>query len=300
MSSDRTLRYGVSAVAAFDVVSLALQLWRQAGERHEPALHAKLALLVASPVLLALLVACALLGLAAFALRRRPMLGGLAALVVLALLEGSSAALSFGHERRFFAVGAVLAGWLFGSAYAGALRRRAGGALPESYCDVLAESGALAGLAATYLDSSISKMATSGLGWADEATLRSAILVNHAVDDRSPLGLYAGLVVDHPALSQALSASTLVIQLGAVLLLVGPRLRRLWGGLILAFHANVALLTHIVYIEAIALVALFSFVPRRREEPGEVDPAAARSTAGQFAMAVAATVAGAWLLRLIT
>ncbi len=65
------------------------------------------------------------------------------------------------------------------------------------------------------------------------------------------------LVVEHPRLSQALAGATVVIQLGAVALVLSARLRLVSAALLLAFHVNVALLTGIYYSGNMLLLVAF-------------------------------------------
>ena len=134
---------------------------------------------------------------------------------------------------------------------------------------------------APYVEAGLSKLTTSGLVWADATVLRSAILSTHPVDDSSLLALYARLVVDSGGVARALSVATLVIQLGAVAYVVGPRLRMLWGALLLSFHVNVALLSQsIFYVQSCVLLLAFSFPWGRIFPQRATDAAGSDSRAG--------------------
>ncbi len=142
--------------------------------------------------------------------------------------------------------------------------------------------------------------------WADATNVRVAVLVNHPVDDPTPLGAYARFVVENRAAAQALSAATLAIELGAFVLVLGPRIRMLWAGLIVAFHLNVALLAqNIFYVQTCILLLTFCFPWEnlRRGAPAPPAPsvpwapAQIRAAARSVGSWVVVAAAGAWLAR---
>lgn len=275
-------RVVLAAVVAVDVVELAAQA---GGEGH------------AVPGIAIALVAAAFL--AAFARGRSPLATGLAALAALAVLESVAAAFSFGHQRVHFASGATLAGWLVGLAFARAATQAESGdhgAVVERG-DAFAEAGAIAGLAATYVDSGLSKLLNGGLAWADASSVQTAILTQHAVDDSSPLGRYSAFVVEHRGAAFALASATLVLELGAFLMIVGPRIRAAWAVLLVGFHVNVSLVTQtIFYVQACVLLLAFAF-PLDRAPPPVVAPGRSRLAVRATARWVVVAVAAAWLVR---
>ncbi|HEY8040979.1 MAG TPA: hypothetical protein VIF15_14335 [Polyangiaceae bacterium] len=292
--SRRLLRLALAGVAAVDAVLLAVTAH---GLSAEATLHGSrpLAQLLASAPVVVVIAGVALVALASFARGRAPIVTGLVAIAALGTLESTQASLFAGHQRVFFATGATLAGWLFGLAFERRMGRRG---------ETLAEAGAVAGLAATYVDSGLSKLTTAGWLWADANTLRSAVLTNHPVDDTSPLASYARLVVENDAVAHGLAAATLVIQLGAVVYVLGPRLRMLWGALLLAFHVNVALVTQdIFYFQACILLLAFSFPwgrlarARAAPSPPAFAPEQTRAVALRLGGWVAAAAGAAWLVR---
>jgi hypothetical protein len=219
------------------------------------------------------------------------MIAGAVALAVLGLLTESAAALSNGPSRSYFPVGAALLGWLAGVA----LGRAAGGRQePRGTTDrddACGETGAVAALAGTYACAALSKLSHVGLSWADDETLRGVILSHHIVGDTSLFGMWEQAVVTHGSVAEALAVATLVIQGGAFLMLLGPRLRLLWAALLVAFHTNVEILAHIGYMESRALLILFA-VPwpavarraarafgKKRERPAVDDDVAASADA---------------------
>ncbi|HEY5242725.1 MAG TPA: hypothetical protein VIJ22_14695, partial [Polyangiaceae bacterium] len=255
----RALRFVLAGVAALEMVVLTQRVLARAAEARlrgaqEPPLVAWLSW---APVVV-VVAAIGLVALTYFARRRARLGAGVVGLVALATLEHTHAALFIaGHQRAYFAVGSMLVGWFVGLLFARALPTSSARRLVPD--ETLAEAGALAGLAATYVDSGLSKLTKAGWMWTDATTLRSAILSNHDVDDTSPLASFARFVVEHDAVARAFSVATIVVQLGAVLYVLGPRLRMLWGTLLLAFHVNVALTTQILYLYNCILLLAFSF-----------------------------------------
>jgi hypothetical protein len=301
-------RVGLALVAAVDVVAAARFV---ATTPRSPLAHPGApAWLLALGGEAALVVPVAALGLAAlisFARGRRTLTAGSLALLVLALLNESRAALSFGPSRADFYCGALLLGWLVGTAFARRLRTRR--ATKLAFEEPFAEAGAVGVLAAIYVSAGLSKLLASGISWADQMTLRGIILAHHSISDTSPAAAYAHFVVARPMLSQAFSTLTIIVQLGAVLYLVHPRLRPIWGVLILGFHLNVGILTGIGYLEAQVLTLLFAFPwpaivarlrghrrPEAEADPVEpIDDGRARRAAPVAFLAVAAVVGVAWV-----
>lgn len=286
------LRYILSAVIAGDALILSIGTHRAAaetGRQGAPGLES----LIASMPCLVILTALSLAAVLLFAGRRSPRAAGLVALGTLAILEHAKASFTLaGHSRIFFAGGATLAGWVFGLAFGRRIRRDG----DES----LAEAGAIAGLAATYVDAGLSKLLNAGLSWADANSARVAVLIHHPIDDTSVLGAYARFVVENAAAARTLSIATLIFEVGAFAYLVGPRMRAIWGTFLLGFHVNVALVTQsIFYFQASILLVAFSYPWARRTAaaaplPGDERTRAAATQAGAW---VAAAVALAWLVR---
>lgn len=301
----RALRFVLAGVAALEIVVLAQRVLAQAAEARlrgtqEPALVAWLS---RGPIVV-VVVGIGLVALAYFARRGARLGPGLVGLVALATLEHTHAALFIGgHQRAYFAVGSMLGGWFVGLLFARALSTS--GTRRVALDETLAEAGALAGLAATYVDSGLSKLTKAGWMWTDATTLRSAILSNHDIDDTSPLASFGRFVVEHDAVARAFSVATIVVQLGAVLYVLGPRLRILWGTLLLAFHVNVALTTQILYLYNCILLVAFSFpwarILRRKAaappRPPALAPGQTRRAALVVAPWIAFAVAAAWVTR---
>jgi hypothetical protein len=249
------LRVGLALIAAYALATAAFDVHDvAAGALAHPAAPRVLLALGRSSVGVGLVLAVGLYALFRFARRRAALREGLVALVALAILSEAIAALSRGPRREYFSLGAAFAGWLGGLAYARILDDDG-----VDRDEQLAEAGCVAGLAGTYVNAAISKLAANGLDWADMITLRAVVVTHHRVDDTSIFGAYARLVAEHPSASQVLLAFTLIVQGGAFLWLLSPALRAIWGTLLFGFHMNVLFLAHIGYPEARMLVLLLSF-----------------------------------------
>ncbi|HEY8087758.1 MAG TPA: hypothetical protein VIF09_07935 [Polyangiaceae bacterium] len=276
-------RLVLACVVALDMALLAIRAHVDGTTR-----SGALGVLTSAPCLV-LLALIGLSSLLAFARGRRTLVAGSIALAATASLESLAAAVSWGHQRAFFASGATLAGWLFGLAFA----RRAG---EDEGAEALAEAGAIAGLAATYVDSGLSKLLGGGLAWT-AGGVQTAILTNHPVDDTSFLAPYARFLVDHAGAAQALAALTLVAELGAFALVLGPRIRQAWAVLLVGFHVNVHLVApNILYLQACVLLVAFSW-PRDRSSAPALSPEKTRETARALGRWVLVAVAAAWLVR---
>lgn len=306
-ASRRPLRVGLAAIAMFSVAFGAYDA-HQLASRPSTAKHAPaeaIALFGAAPFLAVVVV----MG-AAFAVlfaRRPAALGaGIGLFAVMGWLTEAITALANGPRREYFALGVVLAGWLFGLAYA---RLRHGHAehTPGEADESLAEAGAVAGIATTYVSAVMSKLSSTGLGWADDTSLRGMILSHHRIDDTSVLGAYVELIVAHPSFSRGLMIATLILQATAFLYVVGPRLRAAYGVALFAFHTNVSFLAHIGYVESRALLLLFSFpwpwivarlrgqAPPEARPERELDPSRHRAAALGLSVGLfVASLFGAW------
>jgi hypothetical protein len=288
------LRAGLAAVCAVDVVSLAAELrGAGAGPLAHPGAPGWLLGLGGRVAPAAALAALALVALALFCAGRRSITVAIAAgavgLGALALLTEACAALAGGPARNRFLSGAMLLGWIVGLLWA---RLHAIG--DRARAERLGEAGAAAALAATYAAAGLSKLLAAGAGWADAAHLRAVILSHRGPSGIAALDGYVRLVVEHPSLARALAGAAVAIQAGSLLYLAHPRLRMLWGALIIGFHLNVQALTGIGYYEATFLAGLFSFpwgrLGRRRGSEEEEGPAVRRGVVGAALVAIAALI----------
>ena len=290
----RHLRLGLAFIAAVDLVSVAIQVATTTpGPRSHPLAPALLLAPGDHPVLVAAIAIPGLLALLGFARAWHPLRSGALALLSLALLNESHAALIHGPSRPYFFSGALLLGWLGGTLLARLVHRDEPPSLPRD--ERLAEAAALACLAAIYAGAGLSKLLHSGVSWADQQTLRAIVLAHHRVADNSLVGDYAHFITARPHLSQLFATLTLVVQLGAPLILVGPRLRAAWGLLLLGFHVQVTLLTGIGYLQAKLLVPLFTLpwpalLARLRRRPAPRDPPIAITPRARRILGLAAGV----------
>ena len=190
--------------------------------------------------------------------RRRALGWGIAGLVVVSWLGESQAAFTGYQERHLFACGAVFAGWVFGVAFSQALARELGQPGDPRRDDAFGEAGAAGVFVANYLGACTSKLLASGFGWADAASLLSTLVGRHTFSG----GFFDSLLtflLAHPSLAHLLALTTLAIQAGSVLYLVGPRLRMLWGTLIIGFHVGAFVLMGVKYFFSILIAVAFSY-----------------------------------------
>lgn len=181
---------------------------------------------------------------------RRPgqVVAGATVLGCMAILVEVDAAANEGPMRHYFAPGLTLWGWLAGLIYARMLGAKSQTHGP--WMEKQAEMGAVAALAANYVDAVLSKLTHVGTQWADDTTLRAIVLSHHTIADTSLPGRYAAWVGENADVAHALSVATLVVQGGAILLLWGGWVRVVAALAIVGFHTNVQLLAEIGYAPA--------------------------------------------------
>lgn len=191
---------------------------------------------------------------------RRPLSWGVVIMICMALVEEYTLEIEGSPSHNFFYPGSMLFGWLAGLAFARECERQgASGASSGALREATAEAGAIGVLAALYVGSGVSKLLEAGLGWVDPFHLRATLLMQKGLADGPWVTALRELVIQHPLLSQYLSAAALVIELGGFVLLFRRPLRLLWGLLILGFHLQVFVLAGIPYLEPMLLVPLFTF-----------------------------------------
>lgn len=213
--------------------------------------------------------------------------------VALALLAEAAAAVGPGPYRGWTFVGAVGTGIVVGRVWARlAVHDGADGrARFEARCG---ELGAVGSLVACYLGAATSKLGGAGLGWADTTTLHAVVLAHAHVD--AP-GL-ASLLHDAPWATAALGWATLVVQLGAVGLLLGTRARLVALVGLVGFHLGVAVLARIGYWSAVVLVLAVGLPWARWSGTREDDapmPALDRRADTIVGVAIGVAIALAWL-----
>jgi hypothetical protein len=304
-----SLRVGLAVIALASLLMEVADLHLGHAGPH-PAAPFFLAWVGDRPAVFDLLAIAGAAALVLFARRPAAIREGAIALLVMALLSESRTAARGSVSHVTFEGGAALLGWLSGLAYARAVgpRSTAAAGEPGAYDEALAEAGAAAMLAATYVNAGLAKLVESGAGWASGTTLSAAILSLDRVDDAGLLGAFARFVVEHPGVARGFESASLVVETGAFLYVAHPRLRALWGVLIVGFHVSSLLLLRVVYLPAAAAVLLFAFPwprivarPERRPAPAAaqeiaVDPADHRRAAVLAASIVALCVSAALLL----
>ena len=315
---ERTLVRGViGALVAFDVVVVAyLVAVRAASPISHPLAPAWLLVAGGRPWIAALMAAPALFAAVRFVSRPRAWVAGAIMLVSAGALNEALAVLYEGPMRAFFSSGGVLAGWMAGLLYAKCL---GGEARQPRRAEALAEIGACAALAATYVGSISSKLLRQGFSWADATSLQGMIFSQQRLDRPWLLREYAALVGSHGWIALTLAALTLLAQGSMIFYPWSPRGRAISGSLVLAFHVNVMLLTPIVFSTPMILLVVLSYpwprvearlrgrastsVPQPPDVPAtEIAPRRATGTAlGALAMVIGAVLV-AWFspLRLYT
>ena len=262
-------RVVLAAVLAFDTLLVSHFL---AGVRPGPASHPHapswLLAFAGRPWAIALVATVAIASLVAFARRRAAVLPGWIALGCVGLLVEAHAACIEGPYRIFFSGGAAMLGWSIGATYA-----RARGIEPVN-AERHAELGAAAGLTATYVNAFVSKTMEGGIGWTDADSLRAVVLTQHHVGGSWLSNAYAGAVADHAWLAGTLVTLTLVAQASALAYPWHRVTRAVSGTLLLAFHANTAILTPLFFPQAMVLLLALSFPWARAHRTTQDTPAA--------------------------
>ncbi len=299
------LRVALATVVLFDVGLVALFVARNPPDARSRSLAPSwLIALGGHPLRTACVALVAAVALVSFARGRAIVSSAFVALASLAVLNESLAALVGGPMRFLYFGGACLLGWTVGYAASRAATQVGVPARDER----VAERTTLAVLAAAYVNAAVSKIGESGFHWFEPRHLQFVVLGHHNFADESWVGRFAHLVVGSDTLAAALSGATLVIQLGAPLLLVGMRSRFAWSLLLLGFHLNVLLLAHILFLQSMLLLVAFCWpwgrwlsrwVPARDDgsasEP--VSPAPReRGVLRVSAAIVAVAVVAAWTL----
>jgi hypothetical protein len=199
-----------------------------------------------------------LLGLVAVARDRAPVRAGLWALCWAALLSEWQTQIFGSPSRNAFFPGAALLGWVLGQLWAGTVLDRDDPVHGREHRERLGEAGALGCIAAAYVGSCLSKLLAAGASWADPGQVRALILWQEPLAEWPWLLAWRDAIVGDPSLARAAAIATLAIEGGALLLLLGPRLRLSWSALLVGLHASITLLCTMPYLEPIALLGLFA------------------------------------------
>jgi hypothetical protein len=118
----------------------------------------------------------------------------------------------------------------------------------------------------TYLIAGVAKLRASGIGWAGGDVLREHIAYDavRKLELGSMPSPIAPLIVGIPALFPPLAAVTLLVEIGAPIALLGPRLARGWCLAAFSFHFGVLALMGIVFAYPLLFVAYLPFFPVER------------------------------------
>ncbi|MCB9727260.1 MAG: hypothetical protein H6744_00435 [Deltaproteobacteria bacterium] len=253
-------RLGIAAWLALETVLMAAMTASEGG-LYKSWLDAPgtIGAITTRPWLIWLIAAVALGGIVDFARRRDGLLGGIIYLVAMAVLDRGFAAAHGTFGLRFYFSGLLLLGWIVGRIAARVLGldpRRS----PAERLEVerFAATAALALFTTAYVNACASKLLAPDLTWHDADHLRLVILSRMMPEGTLSHALQAFLV-SHPNAVRFLNVYTLIIEGGAPLLLLGPRIRMVWGTLLLSFHLGVYLSLQIFWGSAIYLVTLLGF-----------------------------------------
>ena len=228
---------------------------------------------------------------------RASLAAGLIAMACMKIAGETFARVFAVHHQDFYQGGAMVAGVLLGEAYARVVGISPDRGLAEKLeAQRFGMTGALGMLAGSYMAAGASKLLTGGFGWMTSSTIRLMILSHGEVEGTPWSQAIPQWTAAHPHTCMALEVGTLIIQLGAFMLIVGPRLRRLWASLIVAFHAGIYLTSHILFVSPMIFAAVVALpwarlLPRRSadaEDLGEVRQDADRRATRPVALALLA------------
>jgi len=253
-------------------------------------------LVARSALLTVLLTTLTVVALWRFLGPRASLAAGIVALVGMKLAGETFARVFTVHHQDFYQGGAMLAGAVIGEAYARIEgvqpdRSRAGALEARRF----GMTGALGMLAGSYVAAGTSKLLGGGLGWATSSAIRLMVMAHTEVE-----GGFWSVGIPHrtaanPYVCMALEVGTLLVQLGAFMLLVGPLARRLWALLIVAFHVGIYLTSHILFLSPLLFAAVVAIpwarlLPRRSDtdDPGEMEQEANRPATRPFFLALLA------------
>ncbi len=245
-----TLRVTLATLVAIDLVSFYFFISEalEAARAHDIAIDPVTAMFASSGAR-AGVVAIGVAGVLAFARRPGRLWHGLVALGALVVLSTVHAQLFGGAWRHLYYSGACLAGWLLGLVAS----RRAGIADDESY----ARTGAIALLSAAYCNAAISKFVYGGVEWLSGAPIQAIIVSQDGLVGSGVIADYRRWTVAVPAVASFFSVATMVFELGAPLMLLGGWVRIAFALGLFAMHANIYVLTPILYWESMVLLLVF-------------------------------------------
>lgn len=198
-------------------------------------------------------------GAVAFAWRPGRIWEGLVSLGALTLLSTAHAQLYGSPWRHLYYSGLCLSGWLLGLG----LGRHRGAATDES----LARIGSIALLGAAYLNAGISKLAFGGIDWLSGLPIQAVVVGQDGLVADSILSSYRTWVAETPAAASLFAIATVGFELAGPLMIAGRKTRLCVALGLLAMHANIYVLTRILYWESMVLLVLLGFSADPPETP---------------------------------
>jgi hypothetical protein len=256
------LRVVLAAVLTFDIVDLVKRLHeRAAGPESAP--HAPRLVLALGGTWLVPSLLAAVGGAAALRFARRPRALGAGAVALFAhgALVESLAAVRGARWHNYYSVAAALSGWLAVLAFQRLGESRDSDSDSDSDVEVerLAEHGAAAGLAATYVGAFTSKLLASGASWLSPTGLRALLIGQTGLVGEGLSVDLARAIVSSTALPTALLAFVAAAQLSALAYPFTARARAVVGTALIAFHLGTLALTPVFYFQATELLLAFSY-----------------------------------------
>jgi len=259
------LRRALAAIAAIDLLSFAYSI---ADARSGAALNGLtvgwFTDLASRTPCTTIVIAIGVVGAIAFGSRPGRLGAGAVALAALALLSTLHAQLFGSPWRHLYFSGVCLLGWLLGLAVA----RRRGTPLDESYAHI----GSLALLGAAYLNGGISKLVYGGIDWVWGASIQAIIVAQDGLVRDNIASAYRAWVVTTPLVATMFAIVTLGVEFLAPLMVVRQPIRRLVACGLFVMHANIYVLTAILYWQSMVFLVLFGL---SADEPPEDEAATA-------------------------
>lgn len=216
--------------------------------------------LASNALLLGAVYALTLVALIGFLGPRGRMMWGVVALAGMKILFEVFATIYSAHHQDFFQTGAVLMGLLLGEAYAYCIgvreRRSQGEWLTAKGFGVTA---GLAVFAASYVCAGTGKVLYGGgLNWIESATIRLMVLSHTEVGTHALKDAIGHFVGGSALVGALLQIGTVVIQVGAFMLMGSPRMRTLWAVLIVLFHIGIYVTSNILFLQPLVFAAIIA------------------------------------------
>lgn len=278
------LRTGLAAVVVVDLLSLFFFL----GDARTIALANGITLntfndLLSRTAVRAVVVLIGVAGAIAFGRRPGRLWQGALSLGALTLLSTVHAQLFGSPWRHLYYSGLCLSGWLLGLV----VSRRRGAAADESYARI----GSIALLGAAYLNAGVSKIVYGGVDWLSGTPIQAVIIGQDGLVADGVLSTYRSWVVMAPAVASLFSVATLGFELAGPLMLVGRRTLLCVALGLFAMHANIYVLTGILYWQSMVFLLLFGLSVDGSGSETLLESAAAHRFQDRRFIAVAALLA---------